>query len=96
MAELARRDRVVCKISGIIARAPKDTWLPEDLAPIINHCLEVFGPDRVMFASDWPVCTRVASLHEWVGALNQVVRDRPDEKRRKMFGENAVRFYKLV
>ena len=96
MAELARRDRVVCKISGIISRAPKDNWIPDDLAPIINHCLEVFGPDRVMFAGDWPVCKRVATLREWVGALNIVVLDRPEKERRKLFGENANRFYELA
>lgn len=58
VATLAERENVVCKISGIVARAPKDDWSAEDLAPIINHCIEVFGPARVMFASDWPVCTR--------------------------------------
>ncbi len=96
LAELAERDRVVCKISGIIARAPKENWTPDDLAPIINHCLDTFGPERVIFASDWPVCTRVASLREWVGALKEVVRDRPEGERRKLFHDNAVRFYDLA
>ena len=95
LATLAERDRVVCKISGIIARAPKENWTPDDLAPIVNHCLEVFGPDRVIFAGDWPVCTRVASLREWVGALRQIVRDRPESEKRKLFHDNAVRFYGL-
>jgi len=95
IARLAERERVVCKISGIIARAPEENWAPDDLAPIINHCLEVFGPDRVIFASDWPVCTRVASLREWVGALKDVVRNRPEEQQRKLFYDNAVRFYVL-
>jgi predicted TIM-barrel fold metal-dependent hydrolase len=96
LAELAKRDRVVSKISGIIARAPKENWTPDDLAPIIDHCLESFGPDRVLFAGDWPVCTRVASLREWVGALKRVVGDRPEEARRKLFHDNAVRFYGLA
>jgi predicted TIM-barrel fold metal-dependent hydrolase len=95
MARLAERTRVVCKISGIVARAPRDTWLPEDLAPIINHCLEVFGPDRVMFASDWPVCTRVATFGQWLAALKEVVHDRSDDARRKLFGQNAERSYGL-
>jgi predicted TIM-barrel fold metal-dependent hydrolase len=95
IAELAKRDRVVCKISGIVARAPKGTWNADDLAPIINHCLDVFGPDRVMFASDWPVCTRVATLREWVAALKQVVKERSEDERRKLFADNAVRFYGL-
>lgn len=96
IAALAKRKQVVCKISGIVARVDKDHWKPEDLAPIINHCLEVFGPDRVMFAGDWPVCTRVASLRQWVEALKAVVADRPEAERRKLFGDNAVRFYELA
>ena len=96
LAKLAERDRVVCKISGIIARAPKENWVPDDLAPIVNHCLQSFGPERVIFASDWPVCTRAASLREWVGALKQIVRDRPQGEQRKLFHDNAVRFYGLA
>jgi len=96
IAALAERQHVVCKISGIVARAPKDDWTAEDLAPIINHCIEVFGPERVMFASDWPVCTRVASLRQWVAALKEVIRDRPEPDRRKLLHDNAVRLYGLV
>ncbi|MHC4404250.1 MAG: amidohydrolase family protein [Planctomycetota bacterium] len=95
LAKLARRDRVVCKISGIVARAPKDTWTADDLAPIVNHCLDVFGPDRVMFASDWPVCTRAASLRQWVSALKTIIEDRPRVEQRKLLHDNAVRFYDL-
>ncbi|MFV1965546.1 MAG: amidohydrolase [Pirellulaceae bacterium] len=95
MAELAKREQVVCKISGIVARAPKDTWTADDLAPIVNHCLELFGPDRVMFASDWPVCTRAATFRQWVHALNEIVQDRSEAERRKLFSENAIRVYGL-
>ncbi|MEJ5342997.1 MAG: amidohydrolase family protein [Thermogutta sp.] len=92
---LAARQNVVCKISGIIARVKPNDWGPEDLAPIVNHCLAAFGPDRVMFAGDWPVCTKGASLREWILALHQIVADRPLEERRKLFHDNAVRFYQL-
>jgi len=95
IAQLARREQVVCKISGIVARAEKDRWQPKDLAPIVNHCLEVFGPDRVIFASDWPVCTRTARLRQWVLALKEIVRDRSDVDNGKLFCQNAVRFYRL-
>jgi L-fuconolactonase len=95
MVKLAQRQNVVCKISGVVSRAPKSSWLPDDLAPIVNHCLESFGPDRVMFASDWPVCTRTAALREWVAALNTIVRDRSDQQRAKLFGKNAIRVYEL-
>jgi len=96
IAVLAKRNNVVCKISGIVAQAPKDSWTSDDLAPIINHCLEVFGPDRVMFAGDWPVCTCVATLRQWVHALKQVVQSRSIEHQRKLFCDNAVRVYGLA
>ena len=95
IAKLAERKSVVCKISGIIASVPKEGWSAGDLAPIIHHCLGCFGPDRVMFASDWPVCTRGASLRRWVEALREVVGDRSRQEQRKLFAENAVGFYGL-
>ena len=96
MASLAQRKNVVCKISGIVARAVKGSWGPADLAPIINHCLDVFGPDRVMFGGDWPVCTLVASYREWVEALEEVIADRTEAEQRKLLADNAVRFYGLA
>jgi L-fuconolactonase len=93
IAEVARRENVVCKISGIIASAKPGHWKPSDLAPIILHCLDVFGPDRVMFASDWPVCTQTATLRQWVGALQTIVEDLPEADQRKLFGGNAERVY---
>jgi len=92
---LAARKNVVCKISGIIARVKPEDWRPDDLAPIVNHCLDVFGPDRVMFAGDWPVCTKGAPLREWILALHKIVAGRPLEERRKLFHDNAVKFYGL-
>lgn len=92
---LAAEENVVCKISGIVARMPPDEWRPEHLAPVINCCLSAFGPNRVMFASDWPVCTRAATLQEWVAALKVTVADRSTAQRRKLFHDNAVRFYGL-
>jgi len=92
--ELAKRKNLVCKISGIVATVPKQ-WTPDDLAPIVNHCLDCFGPDRVMFASDWPVCTQGAPLRRWVEALGQIVANRSEADQRKLWGENAVRFYGL-
>lgn len=93
--QLARRKNVVCKISGIVARAEPGRWTPDDLAPIVNHCLDAFGPQRVMFASDWPVCTRAASLKQWVGALAGIVASRSAAQQRQLFHDNAVRFYGL-
>jgi len=93
MAALAARDRVVCKISGVVARAPQPTWGPEDLAPVVTRCLDLFGPDRVVFGSDWPVCLVGAPLADWVTALKQIISDRPLEHQRKLLHDNAQRIY---
>ena len=95
IAEVARRKNTVCKVSGIVAGAKPKGWTAADLAPAINHTREVFGPDRVMFGGDWPVCTRTATLRQWVEALKQIVRERPRSEQRKLFHDNAVAFYGL-
>jgi len=96
MKELAQHDNVVCKISGIVVTARED-WKPADLAPNMRFSMETFGPDRRMFAGDWPVCTLRASFRQWVSALKEIVRDMnmslADQK--KLFHDNAVRFYGL-
>jgi L-fuconolactonase len=61
----------------------------------VRHTLDVFGPDRVMFGGDWPVCTLAATLRQWVEALQVIVRDRKVEEQRKLFHDNAVRVYRL-
>ncbi len=95
IAEMAQRSHVICKISGIVASVPQ-RWTPDDLAPIIDHCLDSFGPDRVVFGGDWPVCTRGATLRQWVEALRHVIRRRSLEDQRKLLAENAIRFYGLT
>jgi L-fuconolactonase len=95
IAEVAKRKSVVCKVSGIVASAPPGKWKADDLAPIVRHTMEVFGPERVMFGGDWPVCTRAATYKQWVDALKEIVRDRKEEEQRKLFHDNAERVYRL-
>ncbi len=92
MRELADKPNVMCKVSGIVVTANKD-WKPDDLAPNINFTLDTFGEDRVMFAGDWPVCTLRASFTQWVNALKQIVKDRPIVFQKKLFHDNAAKFY---
>jgi predicted TIM-barrel fold metal-dependent hydrolase len=92
---LADRSNVVCKISGIIARARPDDWTASDLAPTINHCLDSFGPDRVVFGGDWPVCTLGAPYASWVNALKMVIMNRSEEEQRKLLYDNAARIYRV-
>lgn len=93
---IAAFPNVVGKVSGIIASAKGRIWKPDDLAPVIRHMLEAFGPDRVLFGGDWPVCTLGAPLKEWYDALCLVVKDLPADRRRKLFHDNAVKAYRLA
>jgi len=93
--DLAARRNVVCKISGIVDNVPGYVPTAEDVAPIVNHCFDAFGPGRVMFASDWPVCLIGMPLRDWVGLLTAVVAGRPEADRRKLFHDNAAAFYEL-
>jgi predicted TIM-barrel fold metal-dependent hydrolase len=97
MAEIAKRKNLVGKVSGFIASAPaRGKWTLDDLAPVINHTMEVFGPDRVMFGGDWPVCLLgVEKYADWLNALKTVVKDRTEEQQKKLFHDNAVKFYGL-
>jgi L-fuconolactonase len=95
IAELAKRKNVVGKVSGIVAAAKPGAWTADDLAPVVNHTLAAFGPDRVMFGGDWPVCTLAATYRQWVEALASIVKDRPQEEQKKLFHDNAVKFYGL-
>jgi predicted TIM-barrel fold metal-dependent hydrolase len=96
LAELAKRKNVMaCKVSGIVASAEPGKWTADDLAPVVNHMLETFGPDRVMFGSDWPVCLRAATIAKWLGALESIVKGRKAADNQKLFHDNAVRVYRL-
>jgi predicted TIM-barrel fold metal-dependent hydrolase len=95
ISALAKNKNVVGKISGIVASLKPGEWKAEDLAPAVNHTLDTFGPDRVMFAGDWPVCTLAATFSQWVNALKSIVSERPREEQIKLFHDNAVRFYGL-
>jgi predicted TIM-barrel fold metal-dependent hydrolase len=95
IAEVAKRKNVVCKVSGIVASAKRGMWTADDLAPVVTHTLEVFGPHRVMFGGDWPVCTLAASYKEWVAALRTIVAGRSAHEQRLLFHDNAALFYDL-
>lgn len=94
MKQLAALPNVICKVSGIVVTANKD-WKPEDLAPNVNYTLDTFGEDKVIFAGDWPVCTLRASFAQWVNALKQIVKDRPIAFQKKLFHDNAAKFYNI-
>lgn len=92
LEKLANRPNVICKISGIIAQLPEGGDA-DDLAPVINACLDAFGPDRVVFGSDWPVCLLGRPLLTWVGMLKQIIASRPAADQAKLWSGNAAKFY---
>jgi predicted TIM-barrel fold metal-dependent hydrolase len=94
LAELAGYPNVVCKVSGIVTNASA-AWTAEELRPPVEHVIACFGWERVMFGSDWPVCTLAASFKQWVEALSELTREAGAEKQRKLFQTNAERVYRL-
>jgi predicted TIM-barrel fold metal-dependent hydrolase len=93
---IAKFPNVFCKISGLVAYADPRHWTAEDLRPYVDHAIECFGWDRVMFGSDWPVCTLSASYRQWVDALVSLTRGAGDVNQKKLFQENAIRIYRLA
>lgn len=94
IAALAKKPNVFGKVSGILFTAKKG-WTADDLAPVVNHTLDSFGPDRVLYAADWPVCTVGGTWQQWYDAVREIVRGRKEEEQRKLFHDNAVKFYGL-
>ncbi len=91
---LARRQNVVCKISGVIESLPGG-WSTDMLAPVVDHCLDAFGPERVVFGSNWPVCLLGGTADQWIQALTALLAKRPEAERRRLWSQNAARIYNL-
>jgi predicted TIM-barrel fold metal-dependent hydrolase len=94
--EIAGLPNVCCKISGLVAYADPKNWTAEDLRPYVDHAIECFGWDRVMFGSDWPVCTLSASFRQWVEVLLLLTRSAGEANQKKLFHDNAIRVYRLT
>jgi L-fuconolactonase len=92
---LAACPNVSCKLSGMVTEATWRTWTVEDLRPYSNVVLDAFGPDRVMFGSDWPVCTLAATYGDVTSAADQLTRALSRQERDMVFRETAGRFYRI-
>ena len=93
--EIAKRPNVVVKISGVVAYADEKTWTLDDIRPYVEHAIASFGWDRVVWGSDWPVCTLTASLSTWVAAAQAITQACSVDERRKLFADNARRIWRL-
>ena len=95
LRRLARYDHVHCKLSGMVTEASWTSWRPEHVRPYVDVALDAFGPDRVMFGSDWPVCLLAASYEEVVDVAREAVAHLSEGDREAVFGGTAWRFYRL-
>ena len=92
---LASHPNVWCKLSGLVTEADWQAWSLDDLRPYAEHALTVFGPKRVMFGSDWPVCTLAASYSRVVDTAEELLGALTDAERSMVFGGTATSFYRL-
>ena len=92
---LAALPNVSCKLSGLVTEANWSNWRVEDLKPYVETSLEYFGPERMMFGSDWPVCLLAATYERVLEAFQSLLAHLNEDERRRVFSDNAVEFYRL-
>ena len=95
LTPVARYQNIHCKLSGLVTEADWQTWQIADLRPFVDCALELFGPDRMMFGSDYPVCLLAATYDRVLDGFQQLLKDLSDADRDKIFSTNATRFYRL-
>lgn len=93
--KMAGHPGTCCKISGLVTEADWEFWKAADFKPYLDVIFDAFGTDRLMFGSDWPVCTLAASYREVYKLVVDYIGQFSEEERQKIMGGNAVRFYGL-
>ncbi len=94
MKTLAQETSALCKFSGLVTEAAPD-WTETDLKPYVEHLLEVFGPDRLIWGFDWPVCTLAASYDAWRAAAESLTANSSGVEKAAIFGGSAEAVYRL-
>jgi len=92
---LAAHENVTCKLSGLVTEADWKSWDVADLRPYFEVVLDAFGPERLMFGSDWPVCLLAATYEEWLGAAQELVSELSPGEQASIFEGTARRVYAL-
>lgn len=95
MSEIAKRPNVIAKISGVVAYAD-ESWTAETLRPYVEHTIAAFGWDRIVWGSDWPVCTLGGNLSTWVATTHALIQGCSPEERTKLLSANARRIWNLT
>jgi L-fuconolactonase len=86
---------VYCKLSGMVTEADWRSWTPEDLKPYVDAALDCFGPQRLMFGSDWPVCELAAPYERVYQTLLELIAPLSTAERARILGGTAIEFYGL-
>jgi len=92
---VADYQNIHCKLSGLVTEANWSSWQTNDLRPFVDCVLELFGPERMMFGSDYPVCLLAASYDRVLDAFQELLKYLSDSDRDKIFSKNAAAFYRL-
>lgn len=91
----AQFPNMYCKLSGMVTEADWQHWTADDLRPYVEIALEVFGPERCMYGSDWPVCELAGTYEQVIGAARDVLGQLSDTEQAAVFGGTAKKFYGL-
>lgn len=95
LIELAKRPNVYCKLSGMVTEADWEKWTPADLAPYIDTVLAAFGPKRIMYGSDWPVCLLASPYKRWFNTVTAAISKLSEAERSRILGGTAIEAYNL-
>jgi L-fuconolactonase len=95
LRELAKLENVWCKLSGLATEADHAKWTKADLQPYIDHVMECFGAERVMFGGDWPVSTQATDYPRWVATVDEALRAVSASDLKKIYVSNAEDFYRV-
>ena len=95
ITELAKRENVYCKISGMVTEADFTGWTKEQLVPYFEICLNAFGCHRIMFGSDWPVCLLAADYKDWFGIVKEFISKLSDDEQYNILFKNVIQAYNL-
>ena len=95
MALLAERELVHCKLSGMVTEADWKKWTTDQLFPYLEIALELFGPDRLMYGSDWPVCLLAGEYEQVLEVIEQFTDALSASEKAKIMGETAAEFYRI-
>lgn len=93
--ELAKFENVYCKVSGMVTEASWQDWKIEDFTPYLDRVFEVFGADRLMIGSDWPVCLLAGTYSNVIGIVDDYLARNLPAQKSKVLGDNAMNFYHL-